>query len=112
MSKREKKTKIPTRGRSLTIRTPEESTNAACNIRAGKYMTTMLKRNFTYHQKHHSSMEKENDPSSLVATIDFVEQIALFVDSTLGLVASFVLLVVAVVIYIMLEDMIDDEGNI
>lgn len=57
-------------------------------------------------------MEKENDPSSLVATIDFVEQIALFVDSTLGLVASFVLLVVAVVIYIMLEDMIDDEGNI
>ena len=96
----------------MTIRTPEESTNAACNIRAGKCMTNMLKQKYKYHQKHHSSLKKEIDPSSLVATIDFAERIALFGDSILGLIASFVLLLVTVVIYLSLEDMIDDEGKV
>ena len=94
----------------MTIRNPEDSTNAACNIHGGKRKTKMLKE--TYHDTPRSKIEIQNGPSSFVPTIAFVERFALFGNSTLVLIVSLVLLVVAVVIYMSLENAIDDEKRI
>lgn len=56
-------------------------------------------------------MENDNESSSLVATMAFADRFALFGNSTLALITSFVLLVVAVAISLLLEDVIDAEGR-
>ena len=102
-SDREEKTKVRRRGRSATVRNPEDSTNAACNIHGGK-----AKANMPEGKNYFEMPEPQNDPLSVVATIAFADHFALFGNSTLALVASFLFFVVAVVISFLLEDMIDD----
>jgi hypothetical protein len=108
-NKKEKNTKIYRRGRSLTVRNPEDSTNAACNIHGGKRKTTIPSQDCQ--PKTRSKMENDNESSSLVATMAFADRFALFGNSTLALITSFVLLVVAVAISLLLEDVIDAEGR-
>jgi len=109
-NKKEKNTKISRRGRSLTVRNPEDSTNAACNIHGGKRKTTTMP-SPDCQPKPRSKMENDNESLSLVATMAFTDRFALFGNSTLALITSFVLLVVAVAISLLLEDVIDAEGR-
>jgi len=85
----------------VTIRNPKDSTNASCNIvDGGNRKTKMPKRN--YHHNPRKKMEKRDEPSSDRVLGDLI----------LAVIASFMLLVVAVAIYIVLENVIDNGGRI
>lgn len=105
-----RKSEIQRRGRSLTVRNPKDSTNAACNIHNGKHNAKIPKR--SSYNSPLRTVEKENNPLSVIAAVAFFDHFALFGDTTLALIASFALLLVAIAISFFLEDVTDMEGII
>ncbi len=94
----------------MTVRNPKDSTNAACNIHNGKHNAKIPKR--SSYNSPLRTVEKENNPLSVIAAVAFFDHFALFGDTTLALIASFALLLVAIAISFFLEDVTDMEGII
>lgn len=95
--------KIRRRGRSITVRNPEDSTNAAYNIHRGHYNTTRSQ----CPQK--LRVENQDDCLSVDATITLADPFAFLGSAAILLTASFALLMFAVAISLLLEDISDDE---
>mmetsp|Transcript_22489 Transcript_22489/g.55752 ORF Transcript_22489/g.55752 Transcript_22489/m.55752 type:complete len:108 (+) Transcript_22489:124-447(+) len=105
-----KKVEIPRRGRSLTIRHPEDSTNAACNIYSDNYTARTTKQ--SYDHSPQKMVENGNDPLSILAAIAFFDPLDLFGSTTMALIASFALLVIAIAISFLVEGLMDIEAVI
>ena len=97
------KREVRRRGRSITVRSPEDSTNAAYNIRKGNY------NRLYYHSPQTRQLENQNDCSSVVTTTALADRYGSSEDTAIVYIMSFVLLAFAVIISLMLEDLMDEE---
>ena len=90
----------------MTVRNPKYCTNAACNIHDGEHETKKKQKQKHKFGDHHDGDEKEMDmdkQSSAVIASYLAHRFALFGNSTVALVSSLLLLVVAVAISLLLE---------
>jgi len=104
--RKEKKLNAPKRGRSVTVRNPKYCTNAACNIHDGEYETKKKQKQKQKCCDHNDDDEKEMEmdkQSSDITAFNLADHFALFGNSTVALVGSLLLLVVAVAISLLLE---------
>mmetsp|Transcript_19321 Transcript_19321/g.53856 ORF Transcript_19321/g.53856 Transcript_19321/m.53856 type:complete len:150 (+) Transcript_19321:420-869(+) len=96
--------KKPRRGRSLTARDPRECTNAACNL--GKRMDTLprgRRRHERHHHHHHHRRHHDRQQQHHSLVTGTIDRFAIFGDSTLALMVSYLLLTVAVGLSLALE---------
>lgn len=97
------KREIRRRGRSKTVRSPEDSTNAAYNVRKGNCNRPY------YHSPQKRQLENHIDCSSVVTTVALADRYGSVEDTAIVYIMSFALLAFAVIISLMLEDLMDEE---